>query len=38
MVAPGVTSDIYAMVLATPIVIQQVLRWRTNREVVADIA
>jgi len=38
MVAPGVTSDMYALVLVIPVLIQQVLSWRQTREVVADIA
>ncbi|NCF82480.1 MAG: TRAP transporter fused permease subunit [Proteobacteria bacterium] len=38
MVAPGATSDIYAAVLALPVVIQQVLAWRKNREAVPEVA
>jgi TRAP transporter 4TM/12TM fusion protein len=38
MVAPGVTSDMYALVLVIPVLVQQVLSWRQTREVVADIA
>jgi TRAP transporter 4TM/12TM fusion protein len=38
MVAPGATSDLYAVVLAMPVLAQQVLRRRHNREMVAEIA
>ncbi|MDP6053979.1 MAG: TRAP transporter permease [Candidatus Latescibacteria bacterium] len=33
MVAPGVTSDMYAFVLALPVLVQQVGAWRREREV-----
>jgi hypothetical protein len=38
MVAPGVTSDLYALVLATPVFIQQGLAWRRERDAVPEIA
>lgn len=38
MVAPGATSDIYALVLAAPVMFQQVLAWRQSREPVPEIA
>ncbi|GMQ96015.1 MAG: TRAP transporter permease [Gammaproteobacteria bacterium] len=38
MVAPGVTSDLYALVLAFPVIIQQVLARRRERDAVPEIA
>ena len=38
MVAPGAESDIYALVLATPVLIQQVWTWRQSRVVVPEVA
>jgi TRAP-type uncharacterized transport system fused permease subunit len=38
MVAPGVTSDLYALVLATPVRIQQGLARRRERDAVPEIA
>jgi TRAP transporter 4TM/12TM fusion protein len=38
MVAPGAESDIYAAVLATPVLIQQVWAWRQNRVAVPEVA
>ncbi|GBE42972.1 sialic acid TRAP transporter permease protein SiaT [bacterium BMS3Bbin10] len=36
MVAPGVTSDMYALVLALPVLIQQGLAWRQERNSVLE--
>ncbi|TFH44019.1 MAG: TRAP transporter permease [Lysobacterales bacterium] len=38
MVAPGATSDLYAAVLALPVLIQQVAAWRRERDAVPEIA
>ena len=38
MVAPGVDSDIYALVMATPVLIHQVWSWRQRREAVPEVA
>ena len=38
MVAPGVTSDLYALVLAAPVLVQQGLARRREREAIPDIA
>ena len=38
MVAPGLKSDVYAAVLALPVLIQQVAAWRREREVVPEVA
>ncbi len=38
MVAPGANSDIYALVIATPVFIQQIWAWRQNREAVPEVA
>ena len=38
MVAPGVTSDLYALVLIAPVLIQQGLAWRRERDAVPEIA
>ena len=35
MVAPGATSDMYALVLALPVLVQQVMAYRRERETVA---
>ena len=38
MVAPGADSDIYAMVLATPVLLQQFWAWRQRRMAVPEVA
>jgi TRAP transporter 4TM/12TM fusion protein len=38
MVAPGTDTDIYAMVLASPVFLQQFLAWRQRRVVVPEVA
>ena len=38
MVAPGTDSDIYATVLATPVLLQQFWAWRQKRVAVPEIA
>lgn len=38
MVAPGVNSDMYALVLALPVLVQQVSAWRKERDSVASEA
>ncbi|GMQ76878.1 MAG: TRAP transporter permease [Gammaproteobacteria bacterium] len=38
MVAPGLTSDLYALVLALPVIIQQVMARRRERDAVPEIA
>jgi TRAP transporter 4TM/12TM fusion protein len=38
MVAPGATSDLYAVVLIVPVLAQQVLAWRRERDAVPEIA
>ena len=38
MVAPGATSDMYALVLALPVLVQQGMAWRRMRDVVLENA
>ena len=38
MVAPGTDSDIYALAIATPVLIQQIWAWRQRREAVPEVA
>jgi hypothetical protein len=38
MVAPGADTDLYAMVLATPVLLQQFLAWRQRRVAVPEVA
>ncbi len=38
MVAPGVTSDMYALVLALPVLVQQVMAWRQVRDAEPEAA
>jgi TRAP-type uncharacterized transport system fused permease subunit len=38
MVAPGIRSDVYAAVLALPVLIQQVAAWRRERDAVPEVA
>jgi TRAP transporter 4TM/12TM fusion protein len=38
MVAPGTTSDIYSLVIATPVFIQQIWAWRQSREALPEVA
>ncbi len=38
MVAPGATSDMYALVMALPVLVQQVVAWRSRRDLAAEVA
>jgi TRAP-type uncharacterized transport system fused permease subunit len=38
MVAPGLQSDLYAIVLALPVLIQQIAAWRRERDAVPEVA
>ena len=38
MVAPGANSDMYSLVIATPVFIHQIWAWRQNREAVPEVA
>lgn len=38
MVAPGVTSDLHALALMAPVLIQQGLAWRRERDAVPEVA
>jgi len=38
MVAPGLTSDFYALALALPVIVQQVMARRRERDAIPEIA